>query len=346
MRVTMKEIADACGVSKSLVSRIVNNDKTLRIPDKTRKRVVDEIERTGYIRNVNACALSYMKNTTPIASRRIGYVTFSSKTTDGHPYFSHVLEGIVDALSKSNCKLALDVTINELNARQDSILEQFQGENQLDGIILLGSIMLPQLRNTIKKIARYVISMEGTFDHRSDFVGVNLNESIQTAIDYVVNSGYTDIGMVCAAKIHKQRLQGCYEKINKYNLTFNKDWVLNGDYSYQSAYQAVKKQLKLYMPPRCIVSWNDEMALGVIKALLEGGYKVPEDVAVTGHDDIPIAAYADVPLTTVHLYKEELGSLAVEILLQRIENRRKFPIKVEVPSYMVKRASCVKKKNP
>jgi DNA-binding LacI/PurR family transcriptional regulator len=343
MKVTMKDIAETCGVSKSLVSRIVNNDRSLRVPNKTRKRIVDEIERTGYVRNVNACALSYMKNATPSANRKIGYVTFTSKTTDGHPYFSHVLEGIVDALSKTNCRLALSVSINELNSQMESICEQFQGENQLDGIILLGNIEIASLHNTIKKIARYVISMDGTFDNKSDFVGVNLNESIQLAIDYVIKLGYTDVGLLCASKAHAERLQRCHFAMSQHKLAFNENWVLDGGYTYQTAYQIVKKQLESHNPPRCIVAWNDEMALGGIKALTESGYRVPEDVAMTGHDDIPIAAYADVPLTTVHLYKEELGSLAVEILLQRIENNRKFPIKVEVPSYLVKRTSCGRK---
>ena len=82
------------------------------------------------------------------------------------------------------------------------------------------------------------------------------------------------------------------------------------------------------------------MAIGCIKALKEGGWRIPEDVAVTGHDDISLAAYVDVPLTTVHIYKKEMGRLAVKILLDRIETGRKNVVLLEIPGKLIKRDSC------
>lgn len=84
---------------------------------------------------------------------------------------------------------------------------------------------------------------------------------------------------------------------------------------------------------------NDEMALGVINALLDSGYSVPNDVSVTGHDDIARSSYGKVPLTTVRIYKEEIGRLVSDLLLERINYKRKFPVKVFVPCDLVVRKS-------
>ena len=79
----------------------------------------------------------------------------------------------MEAVGKSNCRLAMSATINEFNSNIEMLTNQFSDENQLDGIILLGKIEIPALREAIKQIARYVVCMEEDYDKESDFVGVN-----------------------------------------------------------------------------------------------------------------------------------------------------------------------------
>ena len=81
-----------------------------------------------------------------------------------------------------------------------------------------------------------------------------------------------------------------------------------------------------------------------MNALLDGGYRVPEDVSVTGHDDILKSNYSRVPLTTVRIYKEEIGRLVTDLLLERINYKRKFPVQVMVPCELVIRKSVIKNK--
>ena len=342
VKVTMQDIATRCGVSKSLVSRVLNNDLTLRISNDTRTKIIEEIEKTGYIRDPNAQGLANKKGNVNPPGARFGYVTFASQANLGHPYFSHIVEGIMEAVGKSNCRLVMSATINEFNSNIEMLTNQFSAENQLDGIILLGKIEIPALREAIKQIARYVVCMEEDYDKESDFVGVNLNNSIKLAIDYLISLGYRDIGLIFSSK-NQNRFQWCKYVMECSGLAFHPDWMIDGEYTINVTYSRVKAALQAYKPPRAIVAWNDEMALGCIKALTESGYKVPEDVAVVGHDDIAIAAYTDVPLTTVRIYKKEIGTLAVKILLDRIESKRKIPIKVEIPGRLIKRDSCGRK---
>lgn len=89
-------------ISKSLVSRVLNNDLTLRISTDTRTKIIEEIEKTGYIRDPNAQGLANKKGNVNPPGARIGYVTFASQANLGHPYFSHIVEGIMEAVGKSN----------------------------------------------------------------------------------------------------------------------------------------------------------------------------------------------------------------------------------------------------
>lgn len=100
MKVTMKEIADRCGVSKSLVSRILNGDPTLRTTPATRERVLTIVEEAGYVKNINAQALSIARLPETSEQPRLGYVTFSSRNHLGHPYFSHVIDGIIEEAAR------------------------------------------------------------------------------------------------------------------------------------------------------------------------------------------------------------------------------------------------------
>lgn len=110
------------------------------------------------------------------------------------------------------------------------------------------------------------------------------------------------------------------------------------------SYQIVAETLKSTKPPRAIMCHNDEMAIGCMRALLEAGYRIPEDVAIVGHDDIDMAGFTQVPLTTVRIYKEDIGRLAVTVLLDRIRNERKVPVHLEIPGKLIIRQSCGGKK--
>lgn len=341
--VTMKDIAQNCGVSKGLVSRIVNNDKTLSVSDEMRQKVLNEIEKTGYSRNINAMVLAGKRKVQSCNFHKIGYITFSSKSHLGHPYFSHIIDGILDEMSKINCSPVFSVPIDEFKKKINMYIDKYKEDNQLDGLILLGRIDDSELKKAIKKISKYVVCMDGLFDKQSDYVGVNFNDSINLALKHIISMGYTDIGLLCSTSI-EDRLAYCEKVMSENGLEFNPEWIINGEYNIDISYRRTKENLMNHKPPKAIVAWNDEMAVGCIKALKEQNYQIPDDVAITGHDDISIAAYFDVPLTTVRIYKEEIGRLALKMLVDRIESKRVNPIMLEAPGKLIIRDSCGYKK--
>ena len=337
MKVTMKDVAERCGVSKSLVSRILNGDPTLRTTSATRQRVLNTVEEVGYVKNVNAQALSIARLPEAPELPRIGYVTFTSLNHLGHPYFSHIIDGITEEVARRHVQLPFRMSITEFRSQIPSVLRQYQ-DHPLDGLILLGVVDDSKLSRAIRQVARHVVSMDGQFDKNSDYVGVDSSRSILLGLEHLLGLGYTDIGLLCG--VNDGRLPACERYLKEHGLTVNADWIINGEYSVDIARERVDAALRSHRPPRAIVACNDEMAIGCIKALKERGWRIPEDVAVTGHDDISLAAYVDVPLTTVHIYKKEMGRLAVKILLDRIETGRKNAVLLEIPGKLIKRDSC------
>ena len=158
---------------------------------------------------------------------------------------------------------------------------------------------------------------------------------------HVRQCGYEDIGMLVGDDF--LRMEHAIESARANGLRIT-DFFLNGKYGSQPTYDAVMERLKTTRPPAVICCLNDEMAIGCIRALRDCGYRVPEDVSVTGHDDILRANYSEVPLTTVRIYKEEMGKLAVTILRERIRNKRKFSIRVIIPGKLIQRESLIPRK--
>ena len=336
MKFTMKDVAERCGVSKTLVSRILNNDPTLQTRPATREKVLHVIEEMGYVKNVNAQALYLAKLPEISGQLNIGYVTFASYKHQGHPYFSHIIEGIVEEAARCHVQIPFSLSVTEFQQNLPIVLQQYQ-EQPLDGLILLGTVN-DKLRRVVTKITRYVVSLDGQFDKNSDYVGIDTSRSILLSLEHLLNLGYTDIGLLSGG--NDKRLDSCKRCLWEHGLEANANWIINGEFSVDAAYERTAAALQSYRPPRAIVAYNDEMAIGCIKALQRDGWRVPEDVAVTGHDDISLSAYVDVPLTTVHVYKKEIGRLAVKTLVDRIETKRKNPILLEIPGKLIKRDSC------
>ena len=337
MKITMQEVAERCGVSKALVSRILNEDPTLRVTPATRKKVVEMAEQLNYQRNINAQALSMSRRQANIKQLRIGYLSFSSQKHIGHPYFSRIIEGIIDEAARSNTIVLVGMGMDDAQKQAENLLKEY-ADDPLDGMILLGRLDEKKLKRVVDRIARYVVCMNKGYDKKSDYVGTDASLSILPALEHLYKLGYKDYGLLYGGD--DVRYETCVNWLRNHQLSVSPEWQIDGEFTLSVAQERVAKALEKYKPPRAIVASNDEMAIGCIRALQQAGYSVPEDVAVTGHDDILLAAYVEVPLTTVHVYKKELGRLATRMLLDRIQSGRKATIELEVSSKLVRRDSC------
>lgn len=332
MKTTMKQIAEACGVSVALVSRIINGDKSLKCKPETRERVLKQIELKQFVPDYHAQRLA---NNTVKQHKdiRIGYISYKGMDRTPNPYFDKIIEGITTILAEE-----------EYDVRRfyvDEVAKLYRQKGSLsdkpfDGLILFGAIP-DDLVEYLRHQTKYLSSVYGDEVANADFVGSDISSTMNLVIDYVKKLGYGEIGLVLGGDAN--RTSALLDYVKKENISLVEDFCFDGLYNYGTAYRITAEKLKTKKPPKMICCMNDEMALGVIDALLDSGYSVPDDVSVTGHDDIARSAYSKVPLTTVRIYKEEIGRLVSDLLLERINYKRKFPVKVLVPSDLIVRKS-------
>lgn len=337
LKKTMKDIAEACGVSVALVSRVINNDETLRIRPETREKILNEVEAQRFIPDHHARTLA-SSSTQGKRNVRIGYVSYKSTERIANPYFDKIIEGIKTLLTQQDCLVCTYYVDDVVRCQRQ---KRSLSDKRLDGLILFGA-MPPNLIDYFAEQANYLSSVYGAEIPDADFVGSNMLETMNLAVDYALRLGYRRAGVIFGNDQEREAALRRYAQ--KVGLEIDEKFSFDAGNDYATAYEMVRGKVRACRPPHILLCMNDEMALGAIDALLDENYAVPEDVSVIGHDDIPRASYSRVPLTTVRIFKEEIGRLVSDLLLERIRYKRKFPVKLCVPCELIVRKSTKKRK--
>jgi LacI family transcriptional regulator len=143
-------------------------------------------------------------------------------------------------------------------------------------------------------------------------------------VQHLLGLGHRSIAIITGAEgtyDAAERLRGYRKAMREAGVAVPNEWEVPGDFSEASGHRAVAALLALSPRPTAVFAANDSMAIGAMSALREAGLRVPEDIAVAGFDDIPIARYTSPPLTSVHVSIAELGARAVETLLHAMANK-------------------------
>jgi DNA-binding LacI/PurR family transcriptional regulator len=163
------------------------------------------------------------------------------------------------------------------------------------------------------------------------------------AVEHLVNLGHSRIALINGPHDWNssiERLAGYRDVLEQYGLSFDPTLVAEGTWEVQSGYPAVKKFLGLPDRPSAIFAANDLMALGAIYAIQDAGLSVPEDVAVVGYDDREIASLSKPTITTVCPPSFEMGKLAAQLMLDRLENQNEMQDPIRVQGKLIIRESC------
>ena len=162
-----------------------------------------------------------------------------------------------------------------------------------------------------------------------------------SAVNHLYKLGHRQIGYV-GEKNKEARYQGYYDAMTALNLPLKREHIIVTPLSSEGGYKALKEYLKKQntVTVTALFCANDLTAIGAMKAIKEMGYKIPEDISIISIDDIDTAQYVSPMLTTIHVPLEELGKTAAKILIDRIENGKSLPLKIELPFYLANRESC------
>ncbi len=335
MSITAKELAQILHLSEAAVSMALNGRSG--VSTATRKKVMETAKELGYdfSRITEKASQSQPPQGTLyfIIYRKHGAVVADT------PFFSHLSQGIDMGCKKHHYYLnVFYLDEGENPERQLRELIHFDCR----GILLLGTEMLENDLAPFLGLQLPMVVLDTYFETtEADYVLINNAQGAYLATCHLISQCKEQPGYLRSSyPINNfiRRADGFYRAVRRNGMSTSNSKVHYLSPSPEGAYADMKALLeKGEKPARCYFADNDLIALGAMKALKEKGYRIPQDVALAGFDNMPASAYTEPALTTVNVPKEYMGEMAVRRLSQLIEDRESTPVKLEVSTTLVRR---------
>ncbi|MGF7047043.1 LacI family transcriptional regulator [Paenibacillus sp. DS2015] len=344
-----EDIAKLAGVSRSTVSRVINNYSN--VPDKTRKKVMKIIEEHHYEPNTSARALAGKKTNT------IGLfvVSITEKHNPNRIYQNNYFAPFVDALLDSANAMGYYVLIHTVYSEDDfqKVRQAFQ-QGRIDGGIIVGTENNMEMARIIADLQVPFILidydmrelLENRLD-RNNLAVINSKdyEGAAKAVEHLIGLGHQRIAFISGRQntySGRQRYEAYISSMESNGLEVNKDYILQGEFLKMNAYEEVKRMLMMAdgVRPTAIFSANDEMALGAIEACKELGVSIPNELSLIGFDDIQVAAQLNPSLSSVRLPIFEMAKAAAHSIIDMCEKGSESFSMLSFPTQLMVRESC------
>ncbi len=332
-KLTLEQIAKLSGVSRSTVSRVVNDH--INVKPQVRQRVLAVIAETGYRPDPAARSL---------AGRRSGIIglviprAVQFLFTD--PYYPRLVQGIAQACNTHDYILSLFLFHTE--DEEQKLSARVMHNRLVDGIIVSASpINDPLIQQLMENELPFVMIGRPGSPAPISFVDVDNIAGAYSAVSHLIRLGYQRIATITGpinTAVGLDRQHGYLNALNERGQSIDKSLIVEGDFTEMSGYVAMQRLL-LCKPDAVFVA-SDTMALGALRALRNAGIVVPDEMAVIGFDDLPSAAISDPPLTTIRQPIRRIGAQAVVTLIDVLKNGAEPPRCTVMPTELVIRSSC------
>lgn len=312
MKLTIKDIANLAGVSKSTVSRVINKKKYVN--KKSRERVLNIINETGYM--PSNIARSLVTNKTYTIGLIIPDIT--------NPFYSETAKIIEDTLRKLGYSLIICNTDNRSDLQNDyiNILKQ----RKIDGIIF-GSVRIndTKVSNLSVQGLPYITYHRKLANENSNYIVSDDITGIKISVKHLVDLGHKNIAYVSGPISFStgiDRLKGFIEARKIFNLNNSNDLIKKGGYSEKQSWKITKEIINLTPRPTAIIAANDLMAISAFDCILHHGLSVPKDISLIGYDNINLASHARIQLTTVSVDKKNMAKKAATLLIKETTDKK------------------------
>jgi len=323
---TINDVAKLSGLSKTTVSRVINGSPLVK-PEK-RARVLQAMKDLGYTPN-------------PSARRLRGSIT----TTIGvlvprltNPFFA----GLVDTIEREAQRYGYRVLISQSNeeAEKEKTFLDLLKTKQIDGVILTS--VINDWSDVVPYLSYGPIVLCNEQIDQTDIPVIRPDQEYGAYLgaQHLVNKGHERIGYCTGGDFSptskgRDRNQGFKSALREADVTLNPNWVFTHRHTIEDGKVVFQEWSRLRERPSAIFANSDEVACGIILAAKETGIRIPEDLAVIGFDDQPIAQIIDPPLTTIHQPVQGMGQRAVLSLLRQLspeesEIKDLFPLDMEL----------------
>lgn len=318
-RLTIEEIAELADVSRSTVSRVLNNHPSVR--PEVRARVQQVIQEQRY--SPRAAARS-------LASRHTDAVGLliprSAAAIFADPFFPHVIQGITETCSKRGFFLMLSMVTAE---REQDFFERVVAGRHVDGLIMLSSdIDDPILPLLIRDATPLVLVGRHPYLRDVSSADVDNQDGAAQAVRHLIELGHRRIATITGPlnmAAAMDRRDGYKQALAAAAIPIRPELIVEGDFTQSGGYRAMQRLLEMAAPPTAVFAASDPMAAGALRAVHEAGLQVPADISLASFDDLPLAAMITPGLTTVHQPLFELGARAADLLLNRLDQSAEQP---------------------
>ncbi len=326
---TIKDVARLVGVSTATVSHVINN--TRYVSDGLKKKILEAIDELHY--HPNAVARSLVKKET----HTIGIIISDIL----NPFYTAIVRGIEDVTYQSGYNVML--CNSDEDPGKEVLYIQILIERRIDGLVissafkdgvhpLLSKLKMVSLVTIVRKVRG--LAVDSVF-------GDNV-EGVYQAVRHLIQLGHRRIAIISGPtrlSSGEERLLGYQKALGDHGITVDSNFIKFGDFKRESGYTLTKEVLQQKEVPTALFVANNQMTIGALNAINELGIRVPKDLSLVSFDDMEWYSFLNPPLTTVEQSPYLMGKTAGEMLLQRINKKRKSIKKIIIPSRLIVRES-------
>jgi LacI family transcriptional regulator len=312
-RPTIADVAQTAGVSKSTVSRVLSGSADYMRPD-TQARVEQAIAELGY--RPSSVARSLTSKRTYTAALLVSDV--------GNPFYPEVIHGVEDVALAHGYDVFLCNT-NYDTARGLTFVRSLV-DKQVDGVLIMSSSVSDEWLDELARHAIPTVVLDWDLPNPPPtlgIIGVDYEPGIRAAVDHLLALGHTRFAHV-SGPLHLRtshlRRDAFLQALARRDIAPNQIVTIEGNLRIDGGRAALADLLALPQPPTAVFTANDMMAMGLVRAARGRGLRVPQDMSVVGLDDVWLVADMEPPLTTVALPRYEIGQIAMQMLLNLLED--------------------------
>jgi len=314
MAATIRDVALKAGVSISTVSRVLND--TCPVADDKRVRVESAAKELGYTPNPAARSL---------LSSETGGIGIILPFVSGE-FFSEFLNGVDQAAQEQDFFLLISTSHHSSEDLKKAMASMYR---RVDGLLVMAPHMTTQAVEALAPdgLPFVFVNTEVVSD---DAFGVTFDNygGMYAMTAHLVSKGHRRIAFITGtenAYDARERLRGHLQALKDNGIAPLDELIFKGNYDQRAGFEACNRVLRLEDRPTAVMASNDDSAIGVLSALRQAGLTIPDDMAVTGFDDVQSAQFATPPLSSVHVPVRQLGTAAIDLLVSRLNDVQRAP---------------------
>lgn len=333
-KMTIDQVAELAYVSRSVVSRVLNNHPN--VSDEARERVMKVIEEHNYRPSSVARSLAMDRTfeVCVLTPRRRGDALANG-------FWPLLHSGIFEQCIERGYLVSLSMISAEM---EDEVNDRLLNDQRFDGYILITQEVTDLVAGALeeREVPTVLIGHDPGCPAFNS-VDVRNFEGAYKATEHLCRLGHQHIGAILGSLDLKEsvdRKEGFYQALADAGRSVPDEWVAVGDYTQESSFDIMNRWIESGHMPTAVFCASDTMATGALLALHQADIAIPDDVAIVGFDDLPTSKYTVPPLTTVHQPIYEKGECAANIIIDQIEEEQTEVVHANLSAELVVRESC------